>query len=55
MSEDASAVSRGLKGIQAADSSICSIDGQVGRLIYRGYNIDELAEKSTYEEVQRTS
>ena len=51
MSEDAKSVVPGLKGIKAADSSICFIDGQIGKLIYRGYNIDELARKSTYEEV----
>ncbi len=51
MSEDAKSVVKGLKGIKAADSSICSIDGQIGKLIYRGYNIDDLAAKSTYEEV----
>jgi citrate synthase len=43
--------SKGLKGVIAADSAICFIDGQQGRLIYRGYNIHELAEKSTFEEV----
>ena len=42
---------KGLKGVVVADSSVCFIDGQEGRLVYRGYNIHELAEKSTYEEV----
>lgn len=51
MSEDAKTVVKGLKGIIAADSSICSIDGQIGKLIYRGYNIDDLCANSTYEEV----
>ncbi|MBD3673323.1 MAG: citrate synthase [Planctomycetaceae bacterium] len=51
MSEDAKTVAKGLKGIKAADSSICSIDGQIGKLIYRGYNIDDLCAHSTYEEV----
>lgn len=51
MTEDASkAVVKGLKGIMAADSSICSIDGTLGRLFYRGYNIDDLAERGTFEE-----
>ncbi len=45
------AASKGLKGVVAADSAICFIDGQIGKLIYRGYNIDDLAENSTYEEV----
>ena len=51
MSEDAKTVVKGLKGIKAADSSICFIDGEIGKLIYRGYNIDDLCAHSTYEEV----
>uniref|UniRef100_A0A7C4QQV0 Citrate synthase n=1 Tax=Schlesneria paludicola TaxID=360056 RepID=A0A7C4QQV0_9PLAN len=42
---------RGLKGVVAADTAICDVDGEAGRLIYRGYNIDELARYSTFEEV----
>src|SRR5262245_45468948 len=45
------AANKGLKGVIAADSSICLVDGLEGRLIYRGYNIHDLAERSTYEEV----
>jgi citrate synthase len=45
------AVAKGLKGVVAADSAICLVDGQEGRLIYRGYNIHDLAEQSTFEEV----
>jgi citrate synthase len=41
----------GLADIVACDSSICFIDGQGGRLIYRGYDAIELAQKSTFEEV----
>jgi len=40
----------GLAGVPAAESSVCDIDGQRGILFYRGYAIEELAEKSTYEE-----
>ena len=47
----AKAVSKGLKGVLAADSSICLVNGTEGRLLYRGYNIDELADKTTFEEV----
>ena len=46
-----STANKGLKGVIAADSAVCLVDGQEGRLIYRGYNIHELAEKSNYEEV----
>ncbi len=42
---------RGLKGVVAADSYICDVDGEVGKLIYRGYNIDDLAGNTTFEEV----
>ncbi len=41
----------GLADIVACDSEICFIDGREGRLIYRGYDALELAEKSTFEEV----
>lgn len=41
---------RGLKGIVAADTTICDVDGELGKLIYRGYNIHELAADSTFEE-----
>lgn len=41
---------RGLKGVVAADTTICDVDGEVGKLIYRGYNIHELATQSTFEE-----
>lgn len=41
---------RGLKGVVAADSTICDVDGDQGKLIYRGYNIHELAKSSTFEE-----
>lgn len=41
----------GLADIIACDSEICFIDGVNGRLVYRGYDALELAEKSTFEEV----
>jgi citrate synthase len=41
----------GLAGVPAARSKICRIDGQAGRLSYRGYSVDQLAEHSNYEEV----
>ncbi len=42
---------QGLADVVAAESSICYIDGQRGILSYRGFDIHELAEKSTFEEV----
>jgi len=41
----------GLEGVIAGTSSICYIDGVKGRLIYRGYDVVDLAEQSTFEEV----
>jgi citrate synthase len=41
---------RGLEGIVAANSGICWIDGDAGVLSYRGIDIHELAEHSTFEE-----
>ena len=41
---------KGLEGIVAANSGICYIDGDAGVLAYRGIDIHELAENSTFEE-----
>lgn len=43
-------MARGLEGIVAAHSGICWIDGDAGVLAYRGIDIHELAEKSTFAE-----
>ena len=42
--------SKGLEDVVSGQSSICFIDGQEGRLLYRGYDIVDLAPKSNYEE-----
>ena len=41
----------GLRGVIAAQSSIGDVDGEKGILIYQGYDIHDLAENSTFEEV----
>jgi citrate synthase len=41
---------KGLEGIVAANSGICWIDGDAGILSYRGIDIHDLAEHSTFEE-----
>jgi citrate synthase len=41
---------KGLEGIVAANSGICWIDGERGILSYRGIDIHDLAEYSTFEE-----
>lgn len=40
----------GLRDIEVADTKICSIDGENGKLIYRGYDILDLVNHSTFEE-----
>ncbi len=42
---------KGLEGIVAANSGICWIDGEAGVLAYRGIDIHDLAEHSTFEEI----
>jgi 2-methylcitrate synthase len=44
------AAPRGLEGVVANESSICFVFGEEGRLIYRGYDINDLADHSTFEE-----
>ena len=41
----------GLEDVVAAESAICDVDGTAGRLVYCGYDIHDLAEHSTFEEV----
>ncbi len=41
----------GLEDVVVAQSSICYIDGQRGQLVYRGYDIDDLVENASFEEV----
>ncbi len=41
---------RGLEGVAVAESSLSHIDGDEGKLVYRGYAIEDLAEHASYEE-----
>jgi citrate synthase len=50
LKQDYAFFSHGLEGVAAFETSISYIDGKDGILIYRGIPIEELAEKSTYEE-----
>ena len=45
------AAKAGLEGVVAVQSSICFIDGHAGRLVYRGYDIGDLVEHTSFEEV----
>ncbi|MBU2552589.1 MAG: citrate (Si)-synthase [Proteobacteria bacterium] len=50
MAEQVRIKNTGLRGVTVADSKISFIDGEKGVLIYRGFRIEELAEKSTFME-----
>jgi citrate synthase len=41
----------GLRGVKIAQTRISDVDGDAGRLIYRGYTIQDLASRATFEEV----
>src|SRR5215470_16328911 len=41
----------GLEDVVVSTSDICFIDGHKGRLLYRGYDVDDLVAQSTFEEV----
>ncbi|TMD52798.1 MAG: citrate synthase [Chloroflexi bacterium] len=51
VTSDNSHVNSGLEGVVAAATKTSLVDGKNGRLVYRGYDIDDLADHSTYEEV----
>jgi citrate synthase len=48
---ESTAAAAGLRGVVAAQSAIGDVNGEEGILIYQGYNIHDLAEHSTFEEV----
>ncbi|MEP7074952.1 MAG: citrate/2-methylcitrate synthase, partial [Acidobacteriota bacterium] len=48
---ESTAASDGLRGVVAAHTSIGDVNGEQGILIYQGYDIHDLAEHSTFEEV----
>ncbi len=43
-------VAKGLEGVVAEATRLSDVQGQVGRLLYRGYDINDLANHSTFEE-----
>ncbi|MBI3312097.1 MAG: citrate/2-methylcitrate synthase, partial [Candidatus Omnitrophica bacterium] len=44
-------VSKGLEGVVVSETKVSDVDGARCQLIYRGYHIDELVGKATYEDV----
>ncbi|HSB09966.1 MAG TPA: citrate synthase [Blastocatellia bacterium] len=51
MPGEANVAKAGLEGVVAAESRISDVNGEEGTLIYSGYDIHDLAEHATYEEV----
>ncbi len=49
MSVVTSTYSKGLEGVVAGVTTVSSIDGQNGKLYYRGYSIEDLAAHSDFE------
>src|SRR3984957_16286577 len=44
-------VDRGLEGVVVGSTQLSNVQGAIGRLTYRGYDIDDLAPNATFEEV----
>jgi citrate synthase len=44
-------VDRGLEGVVVGSTVLSNVEGQIGRLTYRGYDIDDLAPSASFEEV----
>ncbi|MCG8531194.1 MAG: CoA transferase, partial [Desulfovibrionales bacterium] len=51
MDECTPVLNTGLRGFDVASSKICDVQGKKGKLIYRGYLIEDLAQKASFEEV----
>ncbi len=44
-------VAKGLEGVVVAETALSEVDGENGRLVYSGYEIADLANNASYEEV----
>ena len=53
MNECMSILNTGLRGIDVASSKICDVRGKEGKLIYRGFLVQDLAKKSRRSEERR--
>ena len=51
MTDNTPTQNTGLRGVTIASTKISDVDGAAGRLIYRGYLIQDLAENATFEEI----
>ena len=50
MTEEKRELHRGLRDVYIDRTRSSFIDGKIGKLLYRGYNIDDIAENATFEE-----
>jgi citrate synthase len=51
MTKEENIINTGLRGVTIASTRISDVDGQRGRLIYRGYLVPDLAARAGFEEV----
>lgn len=51
MSTTGMVVNRGLEGVVVGSTVLSNVEGQIGRLTYRGYDIGDLAPNASFEEV----
>ncbi|ABW66873.1 citrate synthase [Desulfosudis oleivorans] len=51
MPNESQLLDTGLRGVKIAKTRISHVDGEAGKLVYRGFLINDLAESATYEEV----
>ena len=51
MNDNHSIINKGLRGVTVASTKISDVDGQAGKLIYRGYLVQDLAERTSFEEI----
>jgi citrate synthase len=51
MTESTGIKNTGLRGVTVASTKISDVKGDVGKLIYRGYRVTDLAENTSFEEV----
>ena len=51
MSTQGLVVDRGLEGVVVGHTGLSNVEGAIGRLSYRGYDIDDLAPNATFEEI----
>ncbi|PZR59748.1 MAG: citrate synthase [Candidatus Meridianibacter frigidus] len=51
MAQTGTIVDRGLEGVVVNHTNLSNVEGQIGRLTYRGYDINELAPNACFEEV----